>query len=110
MTALLHAADIRKSFGTREVLRVKAAAGKPYPLDAAGTSDPDGDRPSYRWFVYPEPGSYRGEAAVRGGDALKATLDVPQDASGKTIHVVLEVTDTGTPPLTRYRRVVVTGE
>jgi hypothetical protein len=95
---------------TREVLRVKATAGKPYSLDATGSTDPDGDRLSYRWFVYPEPGSYRGEATVRDADAAKATLDVPADASGKTIHVVLQVTDAGTPPLTRYRRVVVTGE
>jgi hypothetical protein len=28
--------------------------------------------------------------------------------AGRTIHVVLEVTDGGAPPLTRYRRVVVT--
>jgi hypothetical protein len=37
-------------------------------------------------------------------------LRLPADAAGKTIHVVLEVTDAGTPPLTRYRRLVVTGE
>lgn len=96
--------------GTREVLQVKARVGKPYSLNATGSSDPDGDKLSYRWFVYPEPGSYRGDVAVRDGTATKATLDVPPDATGKTIHVVLEVTDTGTPPLTRYRRLVVTGE
>jgi hypothetical protein len=96
--------------GTREVLQVKVKAGKPYALDATGSSDPDGDRLSYRWFVYPEPGSYRGEAAVRDADAARATLDVPADATVRTIHVVLEVTDAGTPPFTRYRRVVVTAE
>ena len=95
---------------TREILRVKAPVGKPYGLDATGSSDPDGDMLSYRWFVYPEPGSYRGDVAVRDGNASKAILDVPADATGKTIHVVLEVTDAGTPPLTRYRRLVVTGE
>ncbi|HVK13476.1 MAG TPA: nucleoside hydrolase-like domain-containing protein [Gemmataceae bacterium] len=96
--------------GSRDVLRVTTKAGKPYALDATGSSEPDGDRLSYRWFVYPEPGSYRGEATVRDAGAAKATLDVPADAAGKTIHVVLQVTDAGTPPLTRYRRVVVTGE
>jgi hypothetical protein len=29
---------------------------------------------------------------------------------GKTIHVILEATDDGQPALTRYRRVVVTGQ
>jgi len=34
-----------------------------------------------------------------------ATFVVP-DEPGKTIHVILEVTDDGTPPLTRYRRII----
>jgi hypothetical protein len=34
---------------------------------------------------------------------------VPDDAKpGQTINVILEATDSGTPPLTRYQRVVVT--
>jgi hypothetical protein len=32
---------------------------------------------------------------------------VPDDARDKTIHIILQVTDDGDPPLTRYRRVVV---
>jgi hypothetical protein len=95
---------------TREALQVKAKVGKPYALDATGTSDPDGDRLGYRWFVYPEPGTYRGDVPIRDANTAKATLDVPADAAGKSIHVVLEVTDTGTPALTRYRRLVLTGE
>jgi hypothetical protein len=95
---------------TRKVLHATAKAGKPYPLDADGTHDPDQDRLSYRWFVYPEPGTYRGDVTVRDSGSPRATLDVPADAAGKTIHVVLQVTDSGSPPLTRYRRVVVTGE
>lgn len=95
---------------SREVLRRQAAAGKPYTLDASGTSDPDGDKLSYRWFVYPEPGTYRGIVEVKNGNTSKASLFVPADAIDKTIHVILEVTDSGTPPLTRYRRVVLTGK
>jgi hypothetical protein len=34
---------------------------------------------------------------------------VPKDASvGDTIHLILEVTDKGTPALTRYQRVIAT--
>jgi len=33
---------------------------------------------------------------------------IPKDASGRTIHVLLEVVDTGNPPLVAYRRVVLT--
>ena len=72
-------------------------------------TDAGGDRLAYRWYVYPEPGTYRGAVRIRGEGAEQAVLDVPADAAGKTIHVVLEATDSGAPPLTRYRRVVVTG-
>ncbi len=92
---------------TREILQVEAKAGRPLALDASGSSDPDSDKLSYRWFVYPEPGTYRGDVGVRNANNEKATLDVPDDATGKTIHVILEVTDAGEPALTRYRRLIV---
>jgi hypothetical protein len=41
-------------------------------------------------------------------DFRTTTLQVPTDAAaGQTIHLVLEATDKGTPPLTHYQRVVV---
>lgn len=92
---------------TQRALQVTAEAGKRYRLSAAGSTDPDGDALRYRWSVYPEPGSYRGAIGIRNADTAAATLDVPADAAGQTIHVILEVTDRGAPPLTRYRRVVV---
>lgn len=91
---------------SRKPLTVEAVAGKPMRLSAAGSSDPDGDKLCYRWYVYPEAGTYIGNVKVEEANAEQATLDVPHDASQKTIHIVLEVTDTGTPALTRYRRVV----
>ena len=36
-------------------------------------------------------------------------LRVPDDAApGQTLHLILEVSDAGTPSLTRYERVVLT--
>jgi hypothetical protein len=93
---------------SRRVLEVAAPPGKAYRLSALGSSDPDGDRLRYRWYVYPEAGTCKSAAPIRGADAAEATLDIPADAAGTTIHVILEVTDAGTPPLTRYRRIVVT--
>jgi len=34
-------------------------------------------------------------------------LRIPKDAGGKSIHVILEVTDNGSPSLAAYRRVIV---
>ncbi len=96
---------------TQQVLRVTAPAGKPYELSAAGTDDPDGDKLGYNWFIYPEPGTYRGGMPVIArADQQQAVLPVPDDAAGRTIHVILEVTDSGTPALTRHRRIVLTAE
>jgi hypothetical protein len=64
---------------------------------------------SYRWYVYPEAGTYAGQATIADSTKAQATLHVPADAKGRTIHVILEVPDQGEPVLTRYRRIVVTG-
>ncbi len=90
------------------VLEATAAAGDALVLSAAGTSDPDGDALAYRWWVYPEAGTYTGEVPVEGADTPTVRLQLPADMAGQTIHLILEVTDDGTPVLRRYRRVIVT--
>lgn len=76
-------------------------------LDARGTSDPDDDSLTYRWWHYQEAGTYDGTILIEGADGQQASFIVPDDvAAGDTIHVIVEVTDGGAPPLTRYQRVV----
>jgi hypothetical protein len=107
--------------GTDPIL-IDAVVGRPITLDAAGTRDPDGQKLTYRWFHYAEAGAGTGPglAAVKieGADTSKATVtptalcnpvwslehaDCP--ATG-VAHIILAVTDTGTPSLTSYRRVI----
>ncbi|QDU89259.1 hypothetical protein Pla175_26460 [Pirellulimonas nuda] len=77
-------------------------------LSAQGTSDPDGDKLDYRWWHYQEPSSYGGTIEIEDFKMQEASLTAPSDAAaGETIHIVCEVTDHGSPPLTRYQRVVV---
>ncbi|MDD9943873.1 MAG: hypothetical protein OXU20_22720, partial [Myxococcales bacterium] len=75
-------------------------------LSAEGSSDPDFDALRYRWYVYPEAGTYDDDVPIAEADQPSTSITVPSDASGHTIHVILEVRDDGSPPLTRYRRVV----
>jgi hypothetical protein len=88
---------------------MKVSPGDRVSLSAQGTTDPDSDVLAYRWWQYHEADTYEGEVTILNADKPQATLTVPEDAdAGKTIHVVCEVTDDGTPALTRYRRVVIT--
>jgi hypothetical protein len=89
------------------VVELTARSGQVVKLTAVGSSDPDGDRLSFHWFVYPEAGTYGKDVPLSDATAETTTLTVPPDAVGKTIHVVLEVADSGEPALTRYRRIVI---
>jgi Protein of unknown function (DUF1593) len=75
-------------------------------LNAAGSSDPDGDALSFRWEIYPEPGTYRGSIEVMDADQPRAKLIAP--ATNGVVHVILTVSDKGTPALSRYGRVILT--
>jgi hypothetical protein len=82
--------------------------GKSISLSAAGSTDPDGDTLTYRWWQYEEAGSYDGDIEIENAENLNALLFVPADAKpGQTIHIICEVRDNGTPVLTRYGRVIV---
>jgi hypothetical protein len=88
-------------------LNLKAIPGEELTLSAQGTSDPDGDELEFRWWHYREAGSYDGTIQINNAERQRALLTVPEDAGkGQTIHIVVEVTDNGTPPLTRYQRVI----
>ena len=88
------------------VLEIATDPGADVKLSAAGSSDPDGDRLSYKWWVYEEAGTYWDEAPIRRINSVEAVVTVPENASGRTIHVILEVVDNGKPTLTAYRRTI----
>jgi hypothetical protein len=94
--------------GGESVLRFSPQAGTELKLDAGGSTDPDGQRLNYEWFHYPEPGSYRGTVEIDGTGSSVAIVHIPPAARGTHIHVVVAVTDNGGPPLTRYRRAIIT--
>ena len=72
-----------------------------------GGTDSEGNALDYRWWQYQEADSYGGTIKIKNANKQRASFKVPKDAkTGETIHVVIEITDSGTPPLTRYKRVV----
>jgi hypothetical protein len=95
-----------------------AKPGQRVDLSADGTTDPDGDALSYEWFYYGEAGTFTTSSArtgqpieIRDFDQPKAWFTVPtgrvMPPGTGTIHIILAVTDHGTPRLTRYQRVIV---
>lgn len=94
--------------GHSDHLTVKS--GEQFHLNADGTTDPDGDSISYLWFQYAEAGSYKGIVSFKpySPNLYNIPVTAPVVNSTQTIHFILKVTDKGTPPLTRYKRVIVT--
>jgi hypothetical protein len=87
---------------------VTAVAGDTVPLKAAAT-DPDGNELTVRWQQYKDAGTYSGAVTFSNTKSLVSSIQVPDDAKpGQTIHLLLQVTDNGTPALTSFQRVIVT--
>ncbi len=92
-------------------LNSTSKAGDEIKLSAKGTSDPDKDNLDYKWWRYDEADSFPGTVEIQNADNEEARLIIPGNSGSSensgTIHIILEVTDHGSPQLTRYQRIVI---
>ncbi len=100
-----------------------ATVGQPLTLDASRSTDPDHNHLHYNWFLYPEAGSTAANLSaitLATPDSARTTITptavcrpvwlpnlLPCNGTG-TAHIILAVTDDGTPTLTSYRRIILT--
>jgi hypothetical protein len=98
-------------------VEIDGCPGRPIPLSARGSEDPDGDQLSHHWFWYREASGLHapdvllsqdeGEGTtVTIGNTARTDQFTPPDHY--KIHVVVEASDGGTPELIRYRRAIIT--
>ena len=86
---------------------VTAGAGSTVTLNSY-VSDPDGNQVNTSWWQYLEEGTYNGTVTVTETGSDSATVTVPADAkSGQNVSIILQGTDDGQFPLTRYDRIFI---
>ncbi|KAL0931580.1 cellulose-binding protein [Colletotrichum truncatum] len=122
---------VNESTGGPEPLLLECEADEKLILDASKSYDPDGDTIYFHWFQYREPTGVAGLLREMIPDLEITYLD--PEASGRRVelkmpppevccldhmsgnplekgqvyHFVLEVSDSGTPSLTTYKRIVI---
>jgi hypothetical protein len=87
-------------------LFMKARSGDVIQIDASKSFDPDGDALTFEWSHYKEPSTYKGPLSIHS-ECSKASVQIPNDASGLQIHLILKVSDNGNPMLVGYRRIII---
>ena len=88
-----------------EEITVKSGEG--FGLNASGSYDPDGDNLSFLWFSYPEAGSYKKKIITDAQNSHGFWTIAPEVQKKETAHIILKVTDKGTPQLSGYKRIIV---
>ena len=106
--------------GTAPV-EVTADAKQTITLDASGSRDPDGQTLQYKWSVYEEAGltgtngadvslvnptSQRTQVAINSPCREPWLRGIIPCRGDGIAHIILEVTDNGSPRLTSYRRII----
>lgn len=90
------------------IVRISALAGETLSFDASNSTDSDGDKLIFKWWIYEEAGTYPGQLKISDPNNDKTTITIPTGAANKQIHLILEVKDDNKiASLFDYKRIVI---
>lgn len=96
---------------SKDIIEIPANPGETVKLSAIGSKDPDGNTIDYQWMIYHEAGNFPLQLKLERSRGVETTLNIPESKQdsfiGKTIHVILKITDNGIPNLVAYRRAII---
>ncbi|MDE6741967.1 MAG: DUF1593 domain-containing protein, partial [Muribaculaceae bacterium] len=87
-------------------IEIRVSAGDSIRLDISGSGDPDGDSLEYKWWIMPEGGIPIPEQYLMVDSSGDADILLPKDLDKGEVHIICECKDSGSIPLTSYRRVI----
>lgn len=93
--------------GVYGILRLGTRAGRSVRLDASGSRDPEGDTLRFRWWIHEAAGRAGRGLTIESADSPSVLLVVPDEDRAREVHVIVEATDDGSPPLTTFQRILV---
>ena len=105
-----HAPVVKVNMDGKEIIteEVTVKGGTNVNLDATICTDPDDDALNMYWYQYWEPGTCK--ESILGFHAPNEQylhdVEIPKVTKPATIHLILQVTDNGTPAMTSYKRII----
>jgi hypothetical protein len=90
-------------------LVIKVKNGKTITLDASASFDPDNDKLSFEWLIYPENPKIDKNAILKS-DGKNAVIQLNNIKMIESLPMLLRVTDNGNPKLVSYKRILITSK
>jgi hypothetical protein len=87
-------------------LDVYAGPGDNVNLSVAGSTDPDGNTLSYKWWQYEEADNL-GDVNLSGAASSACSFTMPSGAAGSYVNIICEVTDNGIPVLCSFAQFII---